>query len=205
MKVNTLPAIFLVFVFLCGAGALGFFYLYLPQNTFEALPLPTLLPTPRKETSGMGEPTQKEITIYFLTEDCSRLEGEKRTVLSPESIPERVHKALDEMLRGPVSTKLLKPVPANTQIQSVFWDDVTGRISVSFSDELVQGNPGHALSEWVTIYSIVDTAAEQSPAVKEVQLLVNGEPVNNAFTIWDWSLPFLPDKSAIRSPTPGNP
>ncbi|MFB3785941.1 MAG: GerMN domain-containing protein [bacterium] len=138
------------------------------------------------------------IDLYFLTMDHTQFAVEKRLILEPSSITGRIRQAMEELLRGTLSKNLIAPIPEQTKLQSVFFNEMDGRAYISFSKELIANNPGHALSEWAAIYSIVNTAAAQSAAVKEVQILVDGEIINSDNTLWDWSLPFQPDPTFVR-------
>jgi len=200
MDSRTVLIIFLTTILLCCLSVAGFLYFQLHGNSLQTVVLPALSRPTAARTPAPKEPTQIEITVFFLSEDESRLEAEERTVFSSDTITERVRKALEELIRGSLFPNRVKPIPSGTQLQSVFWSEPEGRITVSFSDELIQGNPGHALSEWATLYSIVDTVADQSPAIKEVQILKNGEIINSGYTLWDWSLPFLPDRTYVAPP-----
>jgi hypothetical protein len=49
---------------------------------------------------------------------------------------------------------------------------------VDFSRELVAAHPGGSLNELLTVYSVVDALTANLPAVRAVQLLVDGREVD---------------------------
>jgi spore germination protein GerM len=138
-----------------------------------------------------------DMSLFFLSRDHGKLVPYSISVNAPSSVRGRVKMALDELLKGPpalYAQEMVNAIPPGTALQSVWWNDREGRVYASFSEELIRGNRAHALAEWATIYSIVNTAAAQSPAIREVQLLVDGQVIDSAYTVWDWSLPFEPDQ-----------
>ncbi len=194
---RTLLIIILSILFLVSLTAVGYLFFQLdsqpPQITLPPLPTPST-PIKSRET----ELKQTGINVFYLTKDYTQLESERRTIFKPDSITNLVLAALKELVRRPVSSNLINPIPKNTKIENVFWSEEEGRIYVSFSEELLDNKSEHALSEWAIIYSIVNTAADQSPRIKDVQILINGEIIQSENTVWDWSLPFAPDKTFVR-------
>jgi len=183
-------------VLLCFTAGLAGFLFWQLESKSDPIPIPAdVLQT---QTTTPAFTNSITINLYFLTMDQSQFAIEKRLILEPASITDRIRKAMEELLRGTHSKNLISPIPEQTQLQSVFFNETEGRAYISFSKELIANNPGHALSEWAAIYSIVNTAAAQSAAVKEVQILVDGEIIDSTHTIWDWSLPFQPDPTFVR-------
>ncbi|HQH74404.1 MAG TPA: GerMN domain-containing protein [bacterium] len=134
----------------------GFLYWQLESQS-EPIPIPA--DVIENEKAAPAFTNGITIDLYFLTMDHTQFAVEKRQILEPSSITDRIRKALEELLRGTLSKNLISPIPEHTKLQSVFFNEMDGRAYLSFSKELTAGNPGHALSEWGTIYSIVNTAA----------------------------------------------
>lgn len=202
---NTTIAVLFVLV-LCCAGTAAFLFFQI-SNTPSPIPVPEEMlkksaPTPKQ--TGEEQPVLTDIKLYFLNSDLDQLVAENRRIETRNSISERVKTALETLIAGPQTKGYVSAIPGGTQLQSVFWDDEPDfRMYVNFSEELIRNNPGHSLSEWATIYSIVNTVTAQSPAIKEVQILVNGESVKDTNTVWDWSLPFTPEKIFVQHAVKG--
>ncbi len=199
---RTLLILFLIVLLLCSLGVIGYLY----SNTeFETVVIPvpqvtstpTPVPTPKQE-ENQPDLTRMDIHLYFLTPNHRQLAVENREITSTHSITERIRQAVENLLEGPISRELINPIPKEAELQSVFWDEKEGRVYVSFTPSLLDNPTGHSLSEWATIYSIVNTVAAQSSAIKDVQLLVDGQEVQSQQTLWDWSLPFEPDTTFVR-------
>ena len=179
-------------------AAVGIIGLFLSQPK-----KPSVLARPTTSESGIpevatGGEAANEVRLYYLSPDQNQLEVEKRYVRMPDLIPGRVETALREWLKGPKPGNLILPVPKGAQLQNVYWSEEDRRIYVSFSEEFSPGLQSHGLAEWATIYAIVNTVMDQSPAINDVQILVNGEVISDTQSVWDWSLPFKADQTFVR-------
>lgn len=197
MDIRTVIIVVLLMMLLGSFGALGMIY-YQQSLTTPDIPIPDALRQPRETPDApVIDNILQDMRLFFLSRDHGKLTTHIIHANAPSSVSGRVQMALEELLKGPpplVSREMLGAIPAGTVLQSVWWNDREGRIYASFSEDLILGYRAHALAEWATIYSIVNTVAAQSPAIREVQLLVDGQIIDSAYTVWDWSLPFEPDQ-----------
>ncbi len=203
MDVRTILIVLLFILFLSTLTIAGYLFLQLesqePQITLPVLPTP-IVQEPVRESESL----RVSSNVFYLTNDYTQLESEKRMIPNSDSLAERIHSVLKELMRKPISTNLINPIPEGTEVQNVFWNEEEGRAYISFSKELFRANDIHSLDEWAIIYSIVNTVAEQSPRIKNVQLLLEGQIIENSYLTWDWSLPFSPDKTFVRYTLPEN-
>ncbi len=169
------------------------------------IPIPNSIENPTPHPSSESLNIGMQIDVYYVTKNHQQLAIEKKEVTPTNSITERIQIALEKLIQGPRTQGLITPIPVDTELESVFWSELDGRIYVSFSEELVEKAPGHALSEWATIYCIVNTVAAQSPAIKDVQILVGGEVITQRGTLWDWSMPFQSDDTFLLRHTGETP
>ncbi len=195
MDIRTVIIIGLSILLLLAIAVSGFFYWQLESQP-DPFPVPVLpTPQPVQNTSDINE----RIDIYYLNSDYTQFIIETRSIIKSRTIPDRIHRALDELLnRNKTPEKRIAPIPEGTTLQSVFWGETDGRVYLSFSKEIIENAPGNSLAEWATIYSIVNTVAAQSSTVKEVQFLIDGERIQSPNTDWDWSLPFQKDMTLVR-------
>ncbi len=184
-----------LFVSLATAG-----YLYLRVQELET----TDIPIPQEIIDAQSGPAEiptgpmDMVRLYFPTDTHDLLTYEVIETIPSETLPDRLNTAVTELMRGPRQDGLLNPIPEGTTLQSVFWREQDNCAYVSFSPELIDENSLNALAEWATIYCIVNTVAEQSSAIREVQILIDGQVIKSEFTTWDWSMPFKPDKTFVR-------
>lgn len=200
MDKRTYIIFLLFFMFLAAAAATGYLFWEL-KNKPAPIPIPPDIAQAMQTLPDKPENSER-IDLYYLSPDHSQLIKDTRLILRSSTIPDRIRKALEELLKiNKAPSNLISPIPNGAKIQSVFWSELDGRAYISFSRELIDNNPGHALSEWATIYSIVNTVAAQSAAIKEVQLLVDGEIIVSSKMNWDWSLPYRPDSTFVHYTT----
>jgi len=199
MDIKTFLVIFLSILLSAALLASGYLYWQL-ETTPAPLPIPAIVkiatPTPVENDTSI------EIELFYLTMDHNQFVIELRRVLQADTISGRIRRAIEELLNTQKTpANLIAPIPEGTQLQSVIWSDSDNCVYISFSKELIENNPGHALSEWAAIYCIVNTAAAQSTAIEDVQILVDGETIDNPTLNWDWSRPFQPDFTFVRYST----
>lgn len=199
MDTRTLIIVLLSLLLAAAIAVSGYFYWQL-----ESKPGP--IPVPEQIKIAQEKPQEadnsEQLNIFYLPPDYSQFIKETRISLRSTVVSERIRKALEELLNPQkIPSNLVVPIPEGTKLQNVFWSDTDGRVYISFSRELVDNAPGNALEEWATIYSIVNTVAAQSAAVKEVQILKEGEMITADHLNWDWSRPFLPDSTFVRYST----
>jgi spore germination protein GerM len=90
---------------------------------------------------------------------------------------------------GPDAARAVRTVPAETQLQKVFWDADTATLYLDFTPALVTRHPGGSTAEYATLASLVRTLGADFPEVTRVQLLVDGEPVETLAGHYDTSQP----------------
>src|SRR5262249_55662475 len=77
---------------------------------------------------------------------------------------------------APVSAPLVSAVPAATRLRAIFVTE-RGEAYVDFSRELTSGHTGGSTDELLTIYALVNVLTTNLPAVKSVQILVDGKQI----------------------------
>jgi len=77
---------------------------------------------------------------------------------------------------APVSEPLVSAIPMGTTVRTLFVT-ATGDAYVDFSHELQSSHSGGTMNELLTVYAIVDSLTANLPAIKDVQILVDGREV----------------------------
>lgn len=144
--------------------------------------------TPQKEAL-------KEINVFFSDEEGLHIKAEKRRVRKA-SLDAEVKEALEALIEGPRSG-LASAIPEGTRLLGVKVKGPTAFID--FSSEIIKNHPGGSSGELQTIYSIIDTVALNFPAIKEVQILVEGKKEETLAGHIDISLPLGPDTGIIKN------
>jgi hypothetical protein len=111
--------------------------------------------------------------LFYVSDDGQKLVAFERDVAFVEGNVEQAREIITAQL-APVSEPLVSPIPAGTVLRGVFIAD-RGEAYVDLSREVVSNHPGGTLNEMLTVYAIVDALTANLPAVKSVQLLVDGK------------------------------
>lgn len=155
--------------------------------------LPSLHTEPDPDEEDMATETENA-QVYFLSRDRKMLVPKSRAIPKTQLLQERLHKVVDVLIAGPMEDDVLPVLPSTTRLRGLFWDSQHGMVVVDLSDEVLTDHPGQFFSEWATVYGITTSLAAQDKRIKAVQILVEGEIVENRNTTWDWSAPFEPEK-----------
>jgi hypothetical protein len=110
--------------------------------------------------------------VYHLAADGLRLQAVEREVDYSEAAAQQVQHLVAALLE-PAPEPLISVIPAGTALRNVFLSP-DGIAFVDLSPEVSRAHAGGSLDEIFTVYSIVNTITENLPAVKAVQILVDG-------------------------------
>ncbi len=115
-------------------------------------------------------------TLFYVSEDGERLVAIDREVPYGDGLLEQAKRIVEAEI-DPPPPPLASALPAATRLRGLFVTD-RGEAYVDFSRDLVSGHPGGSLNELLTVYSVVDALAANLPAVRSVQILVDGREVD---------------------------
>jgi spore germination protein GerM len=113
--------------------------------------------------------------LFYVSDDGQQLIAVEREVPFAEGTVEQARQIVAAAV-APVSEPLVSSVPAGTTLRSVFVTD-HGDAYVDLSREITANHPGGTLSEILTVYAVVNSLTANLPAIKSVQLLVDGKEV----------------------------
>jgi spore germination protein GerM len=113
--------------------------------------------------------------LFYVSDDGSQLAPVDRDVAYGEGTAEQAKQIISAQIE-PAAPPLVSAIPAGTKLRALFVTE-RGEAYVDLSREVVSAHPGGSLAELLTVYTIVDALAANLPAVKAVQLLVDGKEV----------------------------
>jgi hypothetical protein len=147
------------------------------------------------------EPTRKiRAHLYYVASDGLRLQGADREVEFGEGTLEQARHLVEALLE-PAPEPLLSPLPAGTSLRGLFVTS-NGTVFVDLSAEAASGQPGGILEEELTVYSVVNTLADNLPAVTAVQVLVDGHEVDTLAGHVDLRHPLVKNAALTEAPQP---
>lgn len=115
-------------------------------------------------------------TLYYVSEDGMSLVGVQREVPFGETVLDQARHIVVAQL-GDAPVPFVSAVPPGTTLRGVFLTD-RGDAFVDLSGEARTRHTGGALDELFTVYAIVNALTTNLPAVKRVQILVEGKEVD---------------------------
>ena len=142
--------------------------------------------------SAMRKSGEREAKLYFSDEDATRLVPERRQILLGGGTAADATAIMSELLIGPHSTILLRTIPSDTRLLNAYKID--GTLVLDFTHELQANHPRGSNAELLTVYSIVNTMAENFRDIVKVQILVEGEEMETLAGHVDLAKPLLPEK-----------
>ncbi len=159
---------------------------------------------PAAETEAPAAPATPKIKarLFYLSEDGLRLVGLEREIPFGQTTLEQARRIVEAQLETPPKP-LLSAVPDGTKLRALYVDG-QGQAFVDLSREVAAG-PGGVLEEILTVYSIVDAVTANLPAVRAVQILVDGHEVDTLAGHVDLRRPLARSAAWVQEPEQPTP
>jgi spore germination protein GerM len=129
-----------------------------------------------------------QVTLYYLSGSGKTLSTEEREIPFATSLQEQARQVVQQLLAGSQRGRG-SPFPRGVQLRGLFITP-QGLAFVDLSQELISNHPGGTCAEELTIYSLSNTLITNFPAVKGVQILVEGREVQSLAGHLDLSKPY---------------
>jgi spore germination protein GerM len=165
--------LFLVIIIIAIISAIVLVVLRLNEKDIEDLANnPNSLYNFQRSTSDLS---QREVTLYFSSDEDSYLHPEKRPIYDTESVTDQAKQVVVELIKGPKS-KLRATIPEGTKLRELFIDKY-GTGYVDLTSEVVNNMRGGSEAEMLLVYSIVNTLTENFTEMKRIRFLVDGREI----------------------------
>jgi hypothetical protein len=115
--------------------------------------------------------------LFYVSADGMRLEGIDRDVRYGATPVEQADALVREQLE-PAPAPLVNALPSGTSLRAVFMTP-DGDAYVDLSAEASAAHTGGSLDELFAVYTVVNVLTVNLPAVKRVQILVDGKEVDS--------------------------
>jgi germination protein M len=129
-----------------------------------------------------------QVTLYYLSSSGKTLATEEREIPFANSLQKQAEQVVQQLLAGSRRGRS-SPFPSGVQLRGLFVTP-QGLAFVDLSQELIANHPGGTCAEELTIYCLSNTLITNFPAVKGVQILVEGREVQSLAGHLDLSKPF---------------
>lgn len=151
--------------------------------------------TPPGPAGGENVP-RRDIVLYFGSADGRQLVAETRQVEGCQEESDCLRQVVAALLSGPLaeSTPLF---PAHAVVRGVTLQG--GTAVVDLSREALDEHPGGSLSELLSVFGLANTLAGNFPQVRDVSILIEGQPVETLKGHLDLRRPIPADFALVRS------
>ncbi len=123
-----------------------------------------------------GDARKITATLYFVSEDGMSLVGVQREVPFGEGVLEQAKQIVTTQL-AVAPAPLVSAIPPETTLRAIYLTE-RGDAFVDLSSDVRTRHTGGALDELFTVYTIVNALTTNLPAVKRVQILIDGQEVD---------------------------
>jgi len=134
-----------------------------PTKAVSAAPSPTPAPQGRKIKAR----------LFYVADDGQHLTSVEREVAYGEGAVAQAREIAAAEVAA-VAEPFVSPVPPGTAVRALYISD-RGDAYVDLSREVSTAHPGGTTTELLTVYAIVDALTVNLPAVRAVQILVDGK------------------------------
>ncbi len=136
--------------------------------------------------------------LFYVSDDGLRLVAVEREVPFGEGTLDQARRIVEAQLERP-APPLVSAIPDGTKLRAIFLD-TAGQAFVDLSAAASSAHPGGALEESLTVYSIINAVTTNLPAVKAVQILVDGREVDSLAGHLDLRRPLPAGPSWVEEP-----
>lgn len=137
-----------------------------------------------------------KINLYFSNYDDELLIPEVREIYKTKDVINQAKQAIVELIKGSYEG-LMPTVSKGTHLRELYIDR-NGCAYVDFTEEISLNHPGGSWTEFITIYSIVNTLTINFPEIVKVQILIEGESAQTLTGHIDISKPLTKNKQIIK-------
>jgi hypothetical protein len=145
---------------------------------------------------GAEAPTRTiKARLFYVAPDGMRLTSVERDVPFAEGA-EQAREIVAAQI-APVANPLVSAIPPGTRLRALFLTE-RGDAYVDLSREAVMAHTGGTLNEVLTIYTIVNALTVNLPAVRSVQILVDGKEVQTLAGHVDLRQPLAKNQGLVQ-------
>jgi hypothetical protein len=138
-------------------------------------PARTVAAAPPSPTPPLPQGRKIKAHLFYLAGDATRLTSVERDVAYGDSAVDQAREIIVAQI-APVTEPLVSAIPPGTTLRALFLTE-RGEAFVDLSAEVTSAHPGGSVAELLTVYTIVDALTANLPAVRSVQVLVDGKEV----------------------------
>lgn len=128
------------------------------------------------------------VTLFYLSSSGRMFSLEERDIPFSNSLQDQAKQVLRQLLAGSKRGRG-SAIPSGVRLRGLFITQ-QGLAYVDLSQELITNHPGGTCAEELTVYSLANTLISNFPAVKKVQILVEGREIQSLAGHLDLTRPY---------------
>lgn len=144
--------------------------------------------------AGIGHITA---TLFYATPDGEALAGVRREVPLADGTVAQGRQILTAQM-APAPEGYVATIPPGTTVRA-FYVTAQGDAFVDLSADVSSKHPGGSTTELLTVYTIVNAVTANLPAVRRVQILIDGKEADTLAGHVDLRRPLERDASLVRA------
>lgn len=153
-----------------------------------------------QDADARGATSRIRASLFYVAEDGLHLTAVDADVPFGATPGEQA-RALVEAQLQPAPAPLAQPIAEGTRLRQIFVAE-DGTAFVDLSKDAVANHRGGSLDELFAVYSIVNAVTVNMPAIKAVQILIEGEEVDTLAGHVDLRHPLARNLAWVGTPTP---
>jgi spore germination protein GerM len=135
-------------------------------------------PVPEEAPAAAAPANARKIRarLLYVSDDGVRLSPVEQEVTYGEGTIEQAKQIIEAQI-APPKAPLVSAIPPGTKLRTIFVTS-KGEAYVDFSTDLRTNHPGGTANEILTVYTLVGALTMNVPAIKGVQILIDGQEVD---------------------------
>lgn len=149
-----------------------------------------------KPASAPASLPRREVVLYFMTADGRQLAAERRELAGCDDERRCLVETVTALLQGPRDPGLLPLFSPRTTVRGASVEGATALVDLSRAAQ--QEHPGGSMTELLTMTGLANSVVANAPGLREVRLLVEGQPVPTLKGHVDLRQPLPADFDRVR-------
>ncbi len=139
----------------------------------------------------------RQVHLYFADRNNEYLMAETRSLALEKDDPLLFAETIIQSLINGPRTNLTRTLPGGTVLTAVYLDE--RKIAyLDFSAEISENHPGGVMTEWLSIYSIINSLILNIDEIRAVKILINHQEAQTLAGHIDLQKPFKANMLLVR-------
>ncbi len=158
---------------LLGAGLGAYLVVNRPvEDTLFSKPIPGRKADGRIRLERRSDKQESRVYLYFGNAENTCLKPEEQRLRHSGEADSLGRRIVEALIRGP-ETGLVRTIPERTVLNGFYLTD-DGIAYIDLSEAVSEDHPGGVVTEYLTVFSIVNSLVLNIPEITRVKILING-------------------------------